>query len=102
YFSKLIVFALKVTAVGEKGVSHSLTFAMPPGANKFSTKKRPDLMISKVVSPSTVENEILKAHPDTPKYVPNGNAFKTFHIRRKNENLGLLWEIRHTFWDGGN
>lgn len=75
---------------------------MPPGKNKFSSDKVANIIIPNVVSPQAVENAVLDTHPDTPNHVPNGNAFKVLHVRRKNEDLGLLWEIRHTYWDGGH
>ncbi|KAF8472467.1 Asx homology domain-containing protein [Kalaharituber pfeilii] len=91
---------VKVADVTVNEGKYSLVFHIPPGPHKFSHPSREDIVLEGVVSPQAVETLILKTHPKTPSYIPNGNAFKVFNVWRKGEDLGMLWEIRQTYWGG--
>ncbi|KAF8427411.1 Asx homology domain-containing protein [Tirmania nivea] len=101
-FDKVVVLEKEVTVaeVNNENGKYSLVFHIPPGKHKFPHPSRDNIVVAGIVSPQTLENAILRAHPDTPDHIPNGNSFKVFKVWRKGEDLGLLWEIRQTYWGG--
>lgn len=101
-FDKVVTLEKEVTVaeVTNENGRYSLVFHIPPGQHKFPHLNRENIVVAGIVSPQTLEKAILRTHPDTPDHIPNGNSFKVFKVWRKGEDLGLLWEIRQTYWGG--
>lgn len=75
----------------------SLTFSYPPGKLQVSSDQKPDKVISNVVSVTALENLLCKEDGRAPSKLPNGNAFKTFRIRRNEQDIGSLFDVRTEF-----
>lgn len=76
----------------------SLTFSYPPGKLQVSTDNKPDKVISGVVSAGALETLLCKEDGRAPSKLPNGNAFKTFRIRRNDQDIGSLFDVRMEFY----
>ena len=95
--TEISIQVAEVTVIEGK---YSLVFHIPPGDHKYSHPSREDIVLEGVVSPQTLETAIIRMHSECPRNIPNGNAYKVFNIWRGGEDLGLLWEIRQTYWGG--
>ncbi|KAI9786964.1 MAG: hypothetical protein M1839_005195 [Geoglossum umbratile] len=84
-----------ITAIGDNA---KLTFTYPPGRHKLSSPHlRPDAELSGVTGPSQLENAIIKADGRITS-PPNGNAWKVIRCKRKNQDLGALWDMRQFYF----
>ncbi|KAH0542440.1 hypothetical protein FGG08_003195 [Glutinoglossum americanum] len=75
-----------------------LTFTYPPKQHKLSSPHlRSDIEIKGVTGPSHLENAIIKEDGRITS-PPNGNAWKVFRCKRKNQDLGALWDMRQFYY----
>ncbi|KAI5849589.1 Asx homology domain-containing protein [Morchella snyderi] len=75
----------------------SLTFSYPPGRLQVSIDGKPDKIISGVVSITALETLLCREDGRPPAKLPNGNAFKTFRIKRNEQDIGSLFDVRMEF-----
>lgn len=75
----------------------SLTFSYPPGRLQVSSDQKPDKIISKVISITALESLLCKEDGRGPARLPNGNAFKTFRVKRNEQDIGSLFDVRMEF-----
>ncbi|BFZ62314.1 hypothetical protein YB2330_003405 [Saitoella coloradoensis] len=79
----------------------ALTFSVPAGVLELLTPEGPSLTVENVISATGLETVILDIDGRTTKQTrPNGNAWKCFRVRRRNQDLGSLFEIRQRVWGG--
>ena len=57
-------------------------------------------MLEGIENPTTLETKLLDEDGRIPKSQrPNGNAFKSIRIIRKNEDIGSLFDVRMSAFD---
>ncbi|ODQ51843.1 hypothetical protein SAICODRAFT_8432 [Saitoella complicata NRRL Y-17804] len=79
----------------------ALTFSVPAGVLELLTPDGPALTVENIISATGLETVILDIDSRTTKQTrPNGNAWKRFRVRRRNQDLGSLFEIRQRVWGG--
>ncbi|KAI9772842.1 MAG: hypothetical protein M1840_008724 [Geoglossum simile] len=84
-----------ITAIGDDA---KLTFTYPPGRYKLSSPHlRADVKLNGVTGPSQLENAIIKEDGSITS-PPNGNAWKVIRCKRKNQDLGALWDMRQFYF----
>ena len=58
------------------------------------------LVLEGIENPTTLETKLLDEDGRIPKSQrPNGNAFKSIRIIRKNEDIGSLFDVRMSAFD---
>ncbi|RPB16151.1 hypothetical protein P167DRAFT_481484 [Morchella conica CCBAS932] len=75
----------------------SLTFSYPPGRLQVSVDGKPDKIVSGVLSITALETLLCREDGRPPAKLPNGNAFKTFRIKRNEQDIGSLFDVRMEF-----
>ncbi|KAI9669820.1 MAG: hypothetical protein M1817_004561 [Caeruleum heppii] len=78
----------------------SLRFRLPPGQHKFSAPAvREDVMIDGIHGPQAIMDAIIKEDGRLdPKKVPSSNGWKCFRVKRSQQDLGTLWDMREAYW----
>ena len=56
-----------------------------------------DPIIIRIEAPGRLENKMIETDGRI-KLIPKGNAWKSIRVRRDEQDLGSLWEIREEFW----
>lgn len=78
------------TAVNPQGNQDALLTTPPASQTK-------DPIIICIEAPGRLESKMIETDGRI-KLVPKGNAWKSIRVRRDEQDLGSLWEIREEFW----
>lgn len=78
------------------GTERVATLEFTKGTSKFFHPDGDNVRVEGVNGPGKLEAAILKEDPRVHE-ISNGNAWKTFRVLRKNQDLGTLWDIRQAY-----